>query len=111
MSRKLLGKIQKATLGSGGYNDGMYGLNLTFSLEGGSSGVCHFIGTWETRSDRASYSQEEWEMSHLKAYFAIRDLMSSAKVADLSKLVGVPVEVTFKDFNTFESFRVLTEVL
>lgn len=111
MSRKLLGKIQKATLGSGGYDDAMFGLSLTFSLEGGTSGVCHFIGAWAWRSESASYTQEVWESYHLKAYMEIKRIMSEAKVNDLSKLVGVPIEVTFKDFNSFESFRVLTEVL
>ncbi len=42
----------------------------------------------------------------------IEDLMSTAKVSDINKLIGIPVEITFdRPYGKMESWRILTEVI
>lgn len=70
-----------------------------------------FGGTWESRSQYAKFSEEEWKESHLKSYFKLMVIMKDAKVKDIQGLVGKPVEITFDSKNALYSWRVLTEVL
>ena len=108
MTGTQLGKIQHVRLGSGGYQDACFGISFTLGGEGW--GVQDFWGTWETRSDSAKYSEEEWKESHHKTYFRLMQLMKDAKVSDLNKLKDIPVECVF-DGNLLKSWRVLKEVL
>lgn len=108
-ARKELGKIEKITLGGGGYQDAMFGVSVALSF--GGSGVGDFRGNWSKYpGERAQYTEAEWEAEHAKTYAWLRDLMRSAKVDDFTKLRGIPVEVEFEG-NTLKSWRVLSEVL
>jgi len=107
---KILGKIEKVRYGFGGYDDAMFGLSLTFSMDGGKRGVSDFRGTWITRSSNAQFSESEWLNSYTNTAVFIRDLLLQAKVKEISQLAGTPVEVEV-DQNTLKSWRVLTEVL
>lgn len=49
------------------------------------------------------------ELAQLMRY--ISKLLSEAKVDDITKLAGKPVEVTIDEFNSLKSWRILTEVL
>jgi hypothetical protein len=105
-----LGRISKIRLGDGGYDDAMFGVSVTLSMDGGSTGVSDFKGAWATHPKHAKYSEEEWAAGHTEAYRWLRQLMRDAKVHDFADLQGVPVEVTI-DGNTLKSWRILTEVL
>jgi hypothetical protein len=105
-----LGRISNIRLGEGGYDDAMFGVSVTLSMEGGSTAVGDFKGWWATYPTHAKYSEVEWAAEHAKTYDWLRQIMASAKVRDLTKLQGLPVEVSL-DGGRLTSWRVLTEVL
>ena len=49
------------------------------------------------------------QLAELMRY--ISKLLSEAKVDDITKLAGKPVEITIDEFNSLKSWRILTEVL
>lgn len=105
---KELGKISRASFGFGGYQDAQFGLSLEFAGEGWGCGT--FAGWWADRSELAKWGEGErmiiWSDMNLKIIRWLRE----AKVNDVSKLVGVPVEITFED-RMLKSWRILKEVL
>lgn len=107
-----LGKITRATFGPGGYQDAQFGLSV--ALGGESWGVGDFKGFWDVKTVPSNPSFKWTEADRDAAYAAtmrfVAELLRDAKVSDVARLVGVPVEVTF-DGNTLHSWRVLTEVL
>lgn len=110
MTEKVLGKIEKCSFGFGGYQDAEFGLYLSFNFKG--SGIATFIsGGWARDPDEHSkWTLEDQTVSYAKMVRRVRDTMTEAKVDDVSKLAGKPVEVEIVD-NGFKSFRILTEVL
>lgn len=106
--RKELGKITSLRIGTGGYQDAMFGVWL--QLGGKSWGVADGRGTWATRSERARFSEEEWREEFAKSFLWLADLCEKAGVQDAQALVGQPVEIVF-DGNKLESWRILEEVL
>lgn len=107
---KQLGRITHARFGYGGYQDAQFGLSLTF--EGPGWGVSDFKGPW---ADSAGPNTRGWTAAEQREAWAdvvtlLRDTLKAAKVAGVSDLVGVPVEVTF-DGNVLGSWRVLEEVI
>ena len=105
-----LGKISNIRLGDGGYDDAMFGVSVTLSMDGGTAGVQDFKGGWRSYPEGAKFSEGEWEYAHTETYKWLRQLMKDAKVSDFTKLKGIPVEVK-TDGNLLKSWRVLTEVL
>lgn len=113
MNNRELGKISKVYFGTGGYQDCMFGLTLTF--EGKGWGVGEFIsGGWDVermpRSEYAQWTEEDREKLMVAMCRRISKLLSEAGVDDVSKLKGIPVEVIFEN-NTLKDWRILTEVL
>lgn len=110
--RKRLGKIQRAVFGTGGYQDAQFGLFLT--LGGESWGVQTSIeGGWGLGikcGERCAWTEEDRTRHFGDAMRKINQLLLDAKVDDVTKLVGVPVEVTF-DSLKMTDWRVLKEVL
>lgn len=107
---KRLGRIASVRLGKGGYDDAMFGVSVSLSLDGGATGVGDFKGFWGSYPKGAKYTEEEWQSAHDGTYDWLRKLMREAKVDDFTKLQGVPVEVTL-DGMVLKSWRILTEVL
>ena len=104
-----LGKINKVKFGSGGYDDAMFG--VTFNLGGNGWGVGDFWGMWSNPpSPHAKWTVEDQMKSRAETMTKLIDLMQKAKVNDLNKLQGIPVEVTF-EFKSLKSWRILEEVL
>lgn len=93
MSYDCLGKIQEVKLGSGGYQDAMFG--VTFVLGSDGWGVHDFWGAWDSYSPSAKYSKADWDKSHAEAYMKLQKLMKEAKVDDLNKLKGKPIRAYF----------------
>lgn len=109
MIEKKLGKINRVKFGSGGYDDAMFG--ITFELGGQGWGVGDFWGTWTgDPSPYAKWTKEDQLRIRGETMGKIMDLMQKAKVNDLNKLQGVPVEITFESM-TLKSWRILEEVL
>ena len=108
--RKELGKISHVSFGLGGYQDAMIG--ISFGLGGNSGwGVSDFWGVWSIdRSEHAKWTEQDRITDAGKMVMRINDLLSQAKISDVSQLEGIPVEVTFEG-NTLKGWRILTEVL
>lgn len=103
MEDKKIGKIKHVKIGKVGYQDIGWGIDFTFSLEGGSYGC----GTSIWFNPHAKSLNKELCFD---AYKEIFDLMEDAKIEDMTKFVDIPVEITFEGL-TFKSWRILTEVL
>lgn len=108
-TRTELGRIKSVTMGFGGYQDAMFG--ITFDMGGEGWGVADFWGFWASApSENAQWNVDDQELALGKMSLRVIELLSKAKVDDVSKLRNVPIEVTF-DGNALKAWRVLTEVL
>lgn len=109
---KKLGKIESITFGIGGYQDCMIGLHLTISADGW--GVGDSKCAWDAESIphtvNCKWTEESRDNEYAKIMRYVSKLLKDAKVSDVSKLKGVPVEVVF-DGNQLKEWRILTEVL
>ena len=111
--RTELGKITSIKLGRGGYQDCMFGVSIGLGGEGW--GVGDFVGTWDTDSIPKKETHE-WTEADRDQWFSkvmrkISQLCLDAKVTRMDKLVGIPVEITWKLDKSLESWRILKEVL
>lgn len=107
----MLGRIQSCEFGYGGYQGVMLGVSFQFG--GNGWGVCDHWGFWATEHT----SSCKWSEQDCKNYFGdlvlrIGKILREAKVDHVSKLKGIPVEVTFDaPDGKLLSWRVLAEVL
>lgn len=112
--KKELGQIQEVRFGHGGYQDVQMGLWLTMGKKGGGWGVATSINAgWSMameRQENAKWTEQDRLNNYAKAMKEISELLVKAKVDDVTKLKGIPVEVTFEN-NVLASWRVLEEVL
>lgn len=109
---KYLGKIANVSIGTGGYQDAMFGVSFSLSFDGGSS-VSDFWGGWGPgikHTASCKWTDAERLSSITDAFWKLANLMRDAKVIDAAKLAGVPIEVEV-DGNLLKSWRVLKEVL
>ena len=109
---KYLGKIGSVKLGMGGYQNCQIGLSLT--LKSDNVATSTFEGFWDHNAVKHD-SHKKWneddrdkQMANLMAH--ISDYLTQAKVDDVAKLKGIPVEFCFEQ-NRLSSWRILTEVL
>jgi hypothetical protein len=111
-ARKELGKIQSVRYGHGGYQDAMLG--ISFALGGSGWGVGDFWGYWAPSlidcGEHCKWTEADRDADMAKTARRIDALLKDAKVNDVAKLAGIPIEVTFNGM-TLESWRVLGEVL
>lgn len=113
MSTKHLGKIESVHFGRGGYQEAMFGLDLSFTFD-----KCCGIGTsdmaWNPatskRSERAEWTEEDRGKQLEEIMRRLAETLHKAKVKEVYELKGIPVEIEIEG-NTFKSWRVLTEVL
>ena len=111
MIRKEIGKIQNVSFGHGGYQDAMIGISFTLGSEKGAWGVGDFWGYWSMEPDKYTKWTKKDQVNTLgETVLRINQLLSDAKVFDINKLQGIPVEVEFES-NTLKSWRILTEVI
>lgn len=104
-----LGKIRSVRFGYGGYQDAMFG--VSFDLGGKSWGVGDFWGTWADDPDKGcKWTKEDQSKIFAETTRKLRNLMQKADKQEITKLVGVPVEVVF-DGQKLKSWRVLEEVV
>ena len=108
-TKTYLGKISHVRFGQGGYQDSQFGLSLSFDLKG--CGTTWFMGYWDLeRSEYAKWTEEDRNANFAKLVNFMRDLFKKAKITEVHKLVGVPVEVTFVN-EGLKEWRILEEVL
>lgn len=114
--KKLLGKITSAEYGTVSDYPFLLGLMLSFSLDGGGSGIGDG-GKYTTNvewSENCKWTKEDRKNHIEKITLGIHELLKDAKVNNVSGLVGVPVEVTISGSGwggSFKEFRILKEVL
>ena len=111
--RTELGRIKSIKIGHGGYQDACFG--VTFDLGARGWGVHDFWGGWSPaimqRPEGARWTEADREANLLNMVTRLDALLKEAGVSDANALVGLPVEVTFKNHTTLHSWRLLTEVL
>ena len=111
MQGKFLGKIESIKFGLDSSRIGLF-YTLTFSQ---SSCTQSSNSVWDpeqikvTQYTNWTESERDEHLAELMRY--ISKLLSEAKVDDITKLAGKPVEVTIDEHNSLESWRILTEVL
>lgn len=112
MASKQLGKIVNVKFGHIGYQQAIMGLSLT--LNGGGFFVnTEIVGGWSSsvKCDKHSeWTEEDRNIERVKMVCEIDELLQKAKVDDVMKLVGKPVEMTSEGMKLV-SWRILEEVL
>ena len=112
-ARKELGRIQAIRFGHGGYQDAMFG--ASFTLGGKGWGVNDFWGAWSPslmkRTESCKWTEADRSQQLAELCARVAELLKEAHVDDVMALVGKPIEITFKDYSTLDSWRLLTEVL
>lgn len=111
--QKYLGKIASIKFGIAGYQECMLGLSIDFSFDDSSS-ISEFKGYWDYESIKCSggskWTEQDRDNSMIGLMKFISRLLKEAKVDDITKLKGIPVEVCIEN-RTLKSWRILTEVL
>ena len=109
---KRLGKIQSVRFGHGGYQDACIGIH--FDLGGDGWGVVDSRSVWDPNtikhSENCKWTEQSRDDDLAKIMRFVSDLLRDAKVSDISRLKGVPVEIEF-DGMAMKSWRILKEVL
>ena len=111
MQGTFLGKIESIKFGLDGSRIGLF-YTLNFNQ---SSGTQSSNTVWDpeqikvTQYTNWTEDDRDRELAQVMRY--ISKLLSEAKVDDITKLAGKPIEVTIDEFNFLKSWRILTEVL
>lgn len=110
--RKALGKIKTVTFGHGGYQGCCIGIN--FELGGEHWGVGAGMTAWDANlikhTEHCKWTEADRNQEYVDIMRYVSDLLRDAKVSDIAKLQGIPIEATF-DGNMLKGWRVLKEVL
>lgn len=114
-TEKYLGKISSVRFGNGvGYQEAMFGIEFTFEFNGGGVGDCARYSVWSPSkvscSKHSKWTEQERDEKFVEICRYIDKLLYDAKVDEVYKLKGIPVEVEIES-RTFKDFRILTEVL
>lgn len=111
MKDTFLGKIQSIKFGLDNSRIGLF-YTLAFNL---CSEVQSSDTVWDPEQVKVT-EYSEWteadrdkELAELMRY--ISKLLADAKVDDITKLAGKPIELIINEHNSLESWRILTEVL
>lgn len=106
---KRLGKISSVHFGYVGYQDMQFGLQLEFQSQGW--GVSTSISdAWALDIKPGPWTEEDRDSGYAKTMRELNRIMREAKVYDVNRLKGIPVELTFEG-NVLKDWRVLSEVL
>lgn len=109
---KKLGRIDSVKFGLVGYQDSMLGISFTFTS--GSYGVSSDKSAWDCNmvkhSDNCKWNESDRSKQYDEIMRFISDLLRDAKVDNIMKLSGKPVELTFEG-NLLKDWRILTECI
>jgi len=106
VKEKELGKIESVKFGRNPDRPFLFGLQLTFKMEG--AGVQNHYTV--NLSENCKWETADRSLTIVEMVEFVDSLLENAKVNYVSELKNVPVEITFNG-NCFKSFRILTEVL
>lgn len=110
MDGVFLGKIVKAEFGFYDHSNFLMGLELQFRFDG-NSGVSTSGSYMINISEECKWDNElQKNAAYQKVLKELAGILKDAKVSHVSQLAGKPIEITIKN-RTYESFRILTEVL
>lgn len=104
---KVLGRIERASFGYGGYQDTMFGLTVILASNG--SVLRDFWGIFPPPPD-ALNRNDALMFFGTECCVRLSSVLSKAKTMSVDKLSGTPIEITL-DGNALKSWRVLEEVL
>jgi hypothetical protein len=109
---KKLGKISNVTFGCVGYQDVQFGLSLTFEGQGWGVGttISHAWSLGMKCDKHSKWTEADRDAGFAKTMREVNEIMQKARIDDITKLKGKPVEVVFAN-NTLQSWRILEEVL
>lgn len=111
MQGTFLGKIESIKFGLDGSRIGLF-YTLTFN---NCYGTQSSNDVWDPQSiqvtEGTKWTEDDRDRALAQLMRYISKLLSEAKVDDITKLAGKPVEVTIDEFNSLKSWRILTEVL
>jgi len=106
VGKKELGKIESVEFGRHPDRPFLFGLQLTFKMEG--AGVQGFYTV--NLSEDCKWEIADRSLTIVEMVEFVDSTLENAKVNHVSELKNIPVEITFNG-NCFKSFRILTEVL
>ena len=111
MQDTFLGKIESIKFG---LNDSPIGLFYTLTFNN-CCGIQFSNAVWDPEqikvTEGTKWTEDDLDMELAQLMRYVSRLLSEAKVDDITKLTGKPVEVTIDEFNSPKSWRILTEVL
>ena len=111
MQGTFLGKIESIKFG---VKDSRIGLFYTLTFNN-CCGTQSSNDVWDPQSiqvtEGTKWTEDDRDMELAELMRYISKLLYEAKVDDITKLVGKPIEVTIDEFNSLKSWRILTEVL
>ena len=111
MQGTFLGKIESIKFG---LSDSRIGLFYTLTLNN-CCGTKSSKSVWDPEqvevTEYTKWTEDDRDVQLAQLMRYISKLLSEAKVDDITKLAGKPVEVTIDEFNSLKSWRILTEVL
>lgn len=104
-----LGKIKRVWIGNW---DGRFGVWIDLGQDGWGVTDCRYWwwGKKTKVTERTQWTELSRSEARVQAILHLEVLCDQAKVDDVAKLVGKPVEVTF-DGMTLKGWRLLTEVI
>lgn len=107
---KMFGRITDTKFGSVKDYPFLFGFELYFRLEDGTSISCGSIHMFNISKECQWDNQEERNSTIVDHIDRINKILKDAKVNYVSELINKPVIVTIEN-NTFKNFRILKEVL
>ena len=111
MQGTFLGKIESIKFGVKNSRIGLF-YTLTFNNCCGSQFSNAFWDPEQVEvTEGTNWTEDDRDRELAQVMRYISKLLSEAKVDDITKLAGKPVEVTIDEFNSLKSWRILTEVL
>lgn len=111
MQGTFLGKIESIKFG---LNNSRIGLFYTLSFNSCTE-VQSSNAVWDPQSiqvtEYTKWTEDDRDRGLAQLMRYISKLLSEAKVDDVTKLAGKPIELTINKHNSLKSWRILTEVL
>lgn len=105
-----IGVIKAVRFGAGGYDNVQFGLTVELLVQGWS--VNDFLGCWAGAPPaNAKWTLADQTEQYGKICRRVHQLLTDAKVKDLSALVGRPVRAYFEPNGLLETWDILKEAV
>ena len=111
MQGTFLGKIESIKFGISNSHIGLFYTLIVNNCCGTQSSNTVWDPEQVEVTEGTNWTEDDRDRELAQVMRYISKLLSEAKVDDITKLAGKPVEVTIDEFNFLKSWRILTEVL